>query len=73
MGKICQITGKRFVVGHKISHSNIKTLRRHRLNLQNKRIWDAKKKHWVKITATARALRVLDKKGAAYVLANLKK
>jgi large subunit ribosomal protein L28 len=71
MGRKCQITGKRFVVGHKVSHSNIKTLRRHRLNLQSKRVWDPLQKKWIRITATTRALRQIDRKGASSVLAHL--
>lgn len=60
------------MVGCKVSHSNIKTLRRFKLNLQTKRVWDAHGKKWVKIRATARALRQLERKGTMSVLANLK-
>ncbi|MBL7945582.1 MAG: 50S ribosomal protein L28, partial [Flavobacteriales bacterium] len=27
MSKVCQITGKKVITGHKVSHSNIKTKR----------------------------------------------
>ena len=41
MSRVCQVTGKVPVTGHKVSHSNIKTKRRFLPNLQTKRIWDA--------------------------------
>ena len=34
----CDLTGKRPLVGHKVSHSNIKTKRRFLPNLQTKRV-----------------------------------
>ena len=72
MTRRCQISGKKDIVGAKRSHSNIKTLRRFQLNLQSKRVWDEHRKCWVRIRATARALRDLDRKGTMAVLANLK-
>lgn len=39
MSQICQVTGKRPTVGHKVSHSNIKSKRRFLPNLQTKRIY----------------------------------
>ena len=35
MSKVCQVTGKRPVTGHNVSHSNIKTNRRFLPNLNN--------------------------------------
>jgi large subunit ribosomal protein L28 len=40
MAKVCEKCGKRPSMGHKVSHSNIKTLRRFNPNLQKKRLFD---------------------------------
>ena len=34
MAQVCEICGKRRMVGHKVSHSNIKTKKRQKPNLQ---------------------------------------
>ena len=39
MSRRCDLTGKGAMVGHKVSHSNIKTKKRQFPNLQYKRIW----------------------------------
>lgn len=40
MAKVCEKCGKKPSVGHKVSHSNIKTLRRYEPNLVKKRVID---------------------------------
>jgi large subunit ribosomal protein L28 len=39
MARVCQVTGKRPIVGNTVSHSNIKTKRRFLPNLQTKRFY----------------------------------
>ncbi len=41
-------------------------------NLQSKRIWLEDEKRWIKVKATAKALRTLDKKGYRVMMAELK-
>lgn len=40
MSKVCQLTGKRPGIGHNISHSNRKTLRRFNPNIITKKLVD---------------------------------
>ncbi|MEK7523485.1 MAG: 50S ribosomal protein L28 [Patescibacteria group bacterium] len=40
MAKVCTKCGKKPSVGHRISHSNIKTLRRFEPNLMKKKLFD---------------------------------
>ena len=61
----CQMTGKRWMNGHKVSHSNIKTKKRQLPNLQKKRIWYAEENRFVTLRLSTRALRTLRKKGLA--------
>jgi len=39
MAKVCQVTGKKPMVGNNVSHANNKTKRRFLPNLQNRRFW----------------------------------
>ena len=64
MAKECDITGKKPMVGNRISHSNIKTKRRSLPNLQKRRIFIIEENRWVTIRVTPRGLKTLNKKGA---------
>lgn len=59
----CALTGKTWMNGHKVSHSNIKTKKKTYANLQSKRVYDVEKGVWVRMTLSTRALRTLSKKG----------
>lgn len=63
MARRCAITGKRPLVGHKVSHSNIKTLRRQFPNLQTKKIFVPEINRTVTVKLSVRALRTVDKIG----------
>jgi large subunit ribosomal protein L28 len=63
MARVCEITGKRPVKGHKISHSNIKTLRRFLPNLQTKRFFIPEEDKWVTLKVSTEAIRTINKKG----------
>ena len=58
----CELTGKRWMNGHKVSHSNIKTKKRWQPNLQKKRIFDVETGRWVRMTVSTSALKSLNKK-----------
>lgn len=60
---VCQITGKRWMNGSKISHSNIKSPKRFNANIQSKRVWDVESGRWVRLKISAKGLKVLNKKG----------
>jgi large subunit ribosomal protein L28 len=72
MSRVCQVTGKRPLVGHNVSHSNRHTKRRFEVNLQNKRFWIEDEKRWVTLKVSARGMRRIDKLGLATVLAELR-
>lgn len=63
MARQCELTGVKPVAGNHVSHAVNHAKRRMIPNLQTKRIWDEDQKKFVKIKATARAFRTLDKKG----------
>lgn len=64
----CKITGKGPLVGHRVSHSNIKTKHRQQPNMQRKRIWDETTNSWVTLRLSTTALRTVQKKGLQAVL-----
>jgi large subunit ribosomal protein L28 len=63
MSRVCQLTGKRPIKGHKVSHSNVKTNRRFLPNLFTKRFFMPETGQWVTLKVSAHALRTIDKKG----------
>ena len=60
---ICAVTGKRWMNGSKVSHSNIKSPKRFHPNIQSKRVWDVDSGRWIRLKISARGLKVLNKKG----------
>ena len=58
---VCEISGKRWMNGSKISHSNIKSPKRFSANIQSKRIFDVETNRWVRVKISARALKSLNK------------
>lgn len=63
MSRICQLSGKRPIVGNRVSHSNVKTKRRFLPNLFTKRFYIPELDKWVKIKVSAYALRNINKHG----------
>ncbi len=63
MARVCQLTGVKPVAGNHVSHAVNRTKTRFLPNLQTKRVWDEENGKFIKIKATARAFRTLDKKG----------
>ena len=52
MARTCDICGRGSLKGHKVSHSNINTIRRQALNLQTKTIDNKKKRICAKCIRT---------------------
>ena len=72
MSRVCQVTGKKPMSGHNVSHANNKTNRRFLPNLQNRRFWVESEKRWVSLRVSNAGLRTIDKKGIDVVLAELR-
>ncbi len=72
MSRVCQITGKKPLVGNRVSHSNHKTKRRLEVNLRNKRFWFEEENRWIRLRLSARAMRLIDKVGLAEVVRQLR-
>ena len=72
MSRICQITGKKVMVGNNVSHANNKTKRRFYPNLQTKKFFVPETGETVILKVSANAIRTIDKKGIAAVLSEAK-
>jgi large subunit ribosomal protein L28 len=72
MSRICQITGKKVMVGNNVSHAKNRTKRKFYPNLQTKKFFIPETGETVILKVSANALRTIDKKGIAAVLAESK-
>lgn len=72
MAKVCQVTGKRAMMGNNVSHAHNKTRRKFQPNLHDRRFWVETENRWVKLRVSTAGLRLIDKKGIDVVLADLR-
>jgi len=72
MARVCQVTGKKPMVGNNVSHANNKTKRRFLPNLQSRKFWVESENRWVSMRITNAALRTIDKNGIDAVLAEMR-
>jgi len=72
MSRICQVTGKKPMSGHNVSHANNKTKRRFLPNLHDRRFWVDSENRWVKLRVSNNGLRTIDKNGIDTVLADIR-
>ena len=72
MSRVCQVTGKKPLVGHTVSHSNIKTKRRFLPNLHTHRFWLENERRFVKLRVSQQGLRIIDKLGIEKVLEQIR-
>ena len=68
MAKICQITGKKRMIGNNVSHSKRRTKREFALNLRTKKFWLEDEKRFVTLKVTAAGIRTINKNGLSAAL-----
>ena len=72
MSRVCQVTGKRPMVGNNVLHANNKTRRRFLPNLHNHRFWVESENRFVRLRVSTKGMRIIDKLGIDKVLADLR-
>ncbi|MCU4157509.1 50S ribosomal protein L28 [Carboxylicivirga sp. A043] len=72
MSRVCQITGKSFMVGNNVSHSKRRTKRRFDINLFKKKFYLPEEDRWVSIRVSAAGLRMINKVGLLAALKQAK-
>ena len=63
MSKICQITGKKAMVGNNVSHSKRRTKRTFDVNLFTKKFYWVEQDMWISLKISAAGLRTINKVG----------
>lgn len=71
MSRVCQVTGKRPITGHNVSHAKNHTKRRFLPNLQTHRFWVESENRFVTLRLTPKGMRIIDKRGIEAVLADV--
>lgn len=72
MARVCQVTGKKPMSGHNVSHANNRTKRRFLPNLHYRRFWVESENRWISLRVSANGLRTIDKNGIDAVLKDLR-
>jgi large subunit ribosomal protein L28 len=72
MSRVCQVTGKKPIVGNTVSHANNKRRRRFLPNLHTHRFWLESEKRFVSLRVSANGMRIIDKKGVEAVVADIR-
>jgi large subunit ribosomal protein L28 len=72
MSKVCQVTGKKAVVGNNVSHSKRRTKRKFMANLFTKRYYLQEENRWITLKVSAAGMRKINKNGLAAVLKEAK-
>jgi large subunit ribosomal protein L28 len=69
MSKICQVTGKKVMVGNNVSHSKRRTKRKFYPNLFDKKYFLAEEERWISLKVSAAGIRLIkEAKEKGYIL-----
>lgn len=72
MSRVCELTGKKAMVGNNVSHSMNKTKRKFNVNLMKKRFYIPEEDRWVTLKVSTSAIKSINKKGISAVLKEAK-
>ncbi len=63
MSRVCQVTGKKVMVGNNVSHSKRRTKRKFIPNLFKKKFYLPEEDRWISLTVSANGIRTINKNG----------
>ncbi|MCI7514720.1 MAG: 50S ribosomal protein L28 [Bacteroidales bacterium] len=63
MAKVCQVTGRKRMVGNNVSHSKKRTKRIFALNLKTKKFWSEEEQRFVTLKVSCKGMRIIEKNG----------
>ncbi len=72
MSRVCELTGKRAMVGNNVSHAMNKTKRKFSVNLVKKRFYIAEEDKWITLKISTAALKTINKNGIQAALKKAK-
>ena len=73
MSKVCQVTGRKRMVGNNVAHSKLRTKRTFDLNLRTKRFWSESEQRYITLRVTCKGMRIIEKNGLDAVLKDAQK
>ncbi len=68
MSRVCELTGKKAMVGNNVSHAMNKTKRKFDVNLLKKRFYIPEEDKWISLRVSASAIKNINKKGISAVI-----
>ncbi len=72
MSRVCEITGKKVMVGNNVSHSKRRTRRKFYPNLFTKKFFIEEEERWITLKVSAAGMRTINKKGLSKALKDAK-
>ena len=63
MAKVCQVTGRKRMVGNNVSHSKRRTKRIFALNLKTKKFWSEEEQRFITLKVSWKGMRTIEKNG----------
>ncbi len=68
MSRVCELTGKKAMVGNNVSHALNRTKRKFNVNLVKKRFYIPEEDKWITLRVSTSALKNINKKGISAVI-----
>ncbi len=68
MSRVCELTGKKAMVGNNVSHALNRTKRKFNVNLVKKRFYLPEEDKWITLRVSTRALKKINKNGIEAVV-----
>ena len=68
MSRVCELTGKKAMVGNNVSHAMNRTKRTFDANLMTKRFYIPEEDKWITLKVSASALKNINKLGVSAVI-----
>jgi large subunit ribosomal protein L28 len=68
MSRVCELTGKKAMVGNNVSKALNRTKRKFDANLMTKRFFIEEENKWITLKVSASALKNINKKGVSAVI-----
>ncbi|MDR6301471.1 50S ribosomal protein L28 [Mesonia maritima] len=68
MSRVCELTGKKAMVGNNVSHAMNKTKRKFNANLVKKRFYIPEEDKWITLKVSTSALKNINKRGISAVI-----
>ncbi|MFT6843875.1 MAG: large subunit ribosomal protein L28 [Flavobacteriales bacterium] len=73
MSRVCQLTGKKVMVGNNVSHSKRRTRRTFLPNLMKKRFFIPEEDKWITLKISTSGLKIINKIGISAALKRMEK